>query len=535
MGPAAVLSAGLETKAAILRFCRQAMKKAKLRNWKACERLTSQLPTNTTCYSMRLYFKTGSLLCFLLIAFCQMAYSQAALVSFDGLGIQDPPPQFATITSINISGNKRTRPEVILRELDFKEGDTILLSALAERITNNELKLMNTGLFLRARIWFDDWEGASNKVTLHVGVLEGMFIVPFPILELADRNFNVWWETYNHSLRRLNWGMRFLHANLTGRKDPLKAVVQLGFTKKFELIYTLPFFNKYKTLGANINWLHTREKEIGYTTENNMLMFYRGDEILLKRFRLGLGLRLRPRLDSYHSLDISWHRNEVARTVINEYNPAFFSNGTTQNFATVNYEYTYDKRDIKPYPMSGYFFKTQAKAQGLGLSNDINTLELTATFLQYFRLAPRWSVELGVRGKTEFFRNRIPYNNSVALGYLYDYIRGYEFYVVDGTDYAWQRSTLRFGILDRTFDLSKYMPYEAYKIVPLKVFLAFHNELAYVNNPWYKAGNDMSNRLLWGLSLGLDFQLSYNTVFSFELSRNHLDEYGFYLHWNLAF
>ncbi|MAT55310.1 MAG: hypothetical protein CMN32_12590 [Saprospirales bacterium] len=483
---------------------------------------------------MRFFFRTV-LLTGLLWGVVNCVNAQMALVSFDALHPAAAVPQYATISSINITGNKRTRPEIILRELDFKEGDTIALSELAERIERNELNLMNTGLFLQANIWYDGWEGATNNISLHVGVLEGMFIVPFPILELADRNFNVWWETYNHSLRRLNWGVRFLHANLTGRKDPLKAVVQMGFTKKFEIIYTLPFFNKYKTLGANINWLHTREKEIGYTTENDMLLFHRGDEILLKRFRLGLGLRLRPHYDAYHALDISWHRNEVASVVLNELNPEFFTKGTTQRFATVNYEFTYDKRDIKPYPLSGYFFETQVKAQGLGMSEDINTLELMVTYMQYFRLAPRWSIEMGVRGKTELLRNKVPYYNSVALGYYLDYIKGYEFYVIDGTDYAWQKSTLRFGLLDRSFDLSKYMPYEAFKLMPLKVYLALHNELAYVNNPWYGVGNPMANQLLWGLSLGLDFQLYYNKVFSIELSRNHLNEYGFYLHWSLAF
>lgn len=483
---------------------------------------------------MRLILKSGLFTCLLLLAGLRLP-GQMALVSFDALPPAVEAPQYVTITSIHITGNKRTRPEIILRELDFQEGDTIALSELAERIERNELKLMNTGLFLRANIWFDGWEGATNNVSLHVTVLEGMFIVPFPILELADRNFNVWWETYNHSLRRLNWGVRFLHANLTGRKDPLKAVVQMGFTKKFEIIYTLPFFNKYETLGANINWLHTREKEIGYTTDNNMLLFHRGEEILLKRFRLGLGLRLRPHYDAYHSLDITWHKNEVPKSVLNELNPDFFTNGTTQKFPSVKYEFTYDKRDIKPYPLSGYFFETQVKAQGLGLSQDINTLELMGTFVQYFRMAPRWSLELGLRGKAELLRNKVPYYNSVALGYLYDYIKGYEFYVIDGTDYAWQKSTLRFGLLDRNFDMSKYMPYEAFKQMPLKVYLALHNELAYVNNPWYGDGNSLSNHLLWGLSLGLDFQLYYNKVFSVELSRNHLNEYGIYLHWLLAF
>lgn len=445
------------------------------------------------------------------------------------------PPDYVTIDTITISGNKRTRAEVVLRELDLHPGDTIPLDELDWRIVRNEFKLMNTGLFTRAQIIFSHWEGRTNRIALHIELLESIFVTPFPILEIADRNFNVWWETYNHSLRRLNFGVRFHHTNLTGRKDPLKAVVQLGFTKKFELIYTLPFFNKYKTLGANINWLHTREKEIGYNTVDNTLLYYRGDEILLKRFRFGLGLRLRPQLDAYHNLNITWHRNETTSLILEEFNPDFFLSGTTQRFPAVHYEFIFDKRDIKPYPLNGFLFKADIKAQGLGLSPDINTVDVSALLLQYFEWGRRWSAELGIKGKAELLRNKVPYYNSAALGYLYDYVRGYEFYVIDGTDYAWQKTTLRYGLLDRTYDLSRYMPYEMFKVMPVKLYLSLHNEFAWVNNPWYGEGNDMANRLLWGLSLGLDIVMYYNKVFSLELSRNHLDEYGFYLHWSMAF
>ena len=162
------------------------------------------------------------------------------------------PLTHATIRHIYLEGNRRTKADIILRELDFKENDTISLVTLVNRLKKNEFNILNTGLFTAAEITYKEWTGANNEVGLLITVKESWYIFPFPILEMADRNFNVWWDTYDHSLRRLNYGVRFYHTNLTGRKDLLKAVVQQGFTKKYELIYTLPFINRRPSNNANL-------------------------------------------------------------------------------------------------------------------------------------------------------------------------------------------------------------------------------------------------------------------------------------------
>jgi outer membrane protein assembly factor BamA len=447
-----------------------------------------------------------------------------------------PELDYVTIKHIYIRGNRRTRPEIILRELDFAEGDTISLATLGHRIEQNQFKVLNTGLFTSARINFKEWEGATNFVGLEITVKEGLFIIPIPILELADRNFNVWWDTYNHALRRLNLGVRFYHTNFTGRKDVLKAVVQFGFTKKYELTYTLPYFNKHRNLGLNINFLHTREKEIGYTTSGNRLLYSRNsDSPLLQRFRAGAGLLFRRKLDVYHQLNLAFHQNIIHETVLPELNPDFFLTGLKQRYMALSYEFVLDKRDIKPYPLDGYYFAATAAKEGFGLRSDLNTLDLSATWFHYFPLAKRWSLELGAKGKTGLLRQKQPYYNSVALGYLLDNIRGYEYYVIDGLDYAWQKSSLRFELTNKTVSWGKRVPFEAFKEMPLKLYLSLHNEWGYVNNPFYKEGNSMSNRLLWGTSLGFDVVMYYNRVFSLEFSRNHVNEFGFFLHWAFAF
>lgn len=443
---------------------------------------------------------------------------------------------FATIHQIIIEGQRRTKVDIILRELDFGENDTIPLSMLPSRLAENELNILNTGLFTSAKITYKNWVGATNEVTLLITVKEGWYIFPFPILEMADRNFNVWWDTYDHSLRRLNYGVRFYHTNLTGRKDQLKAVFQLGFTKKYELIYTLPYVNHSKTLGLNVNFLHTREKEIAYTTAGDELLFSRDSEHpLLRRFRLGAGLQFRPRLDFTHRLRLTFHDNFVDEKVRSELNPDFFLGGLEQRYLTAAYQFEMDKRDIRPYPMHGFYLQATAERAGLFVSKNMDAMNLDATWQQFFSFGKKWSAGYVLRGKSGLRREKQPYYGSQALGYEPDFIRGYEYYVVDGLDFAYNKTLLRYQLLNRQVDWGPYMRLESFKLMPVKLYLVLHNELGYVNNPFYADGNPLANDLLWGTTLGVDLVLYYDKVFNFELSRNRLGEYGFYLHWTFSF
>jgi hypothetical protein len=73
---------------------------------------------------------------------------------------------------------------------------------------------------------------------------------------------------------------------------------------------------------------------------------------------------------------------------------------------------------------------------------------------------------------------------------------------------------------------------KAYKVVPLQVYLTLNNDLGYSNDPFYGEGNPLSNRLLWGYGLGLDFIVFNDKVARFEWNWNDLGTGGFYLNIN---
>ena len=74
------------------------------------------------------------------------------------------------------------------------------------------------------------------------------------------------------------------------------------------------------------------------------------------------------------------------------------------------------------------------------------------------------------------------------------------------------------------------MPLKSFQLFPLKIYLAFNNDLGYANDPYHAARNPQSNRPIWGYGLGLDFVAYYNKVAQLEWSTNDLGESGFFVH-----
>jgi len=72
------------------------------------------------------------------------------------------------------------------------------------------------------------------------------------------------------------------------------------------------------------------------------------------------------------------------------------------------------------------------------------------------------------------------------------------------------------------------MPVKQLKLLPLRLYISLHADLAYVENRQFYDSNPFTNRLIYGLGLSLDLVAYYNYVFSLEFSVNHTGETGIF-------
>lgn len=112
---------------------------------------------------------------------------------------------FIIVGRIVLQGNQITKDRIVLRELVFREGDTLSLNALGEKLKQSRQNLLNRSIFNFVEIdTLPSQEAGSRMVDVKIVLLERWYIWPMPILELADRNLNSWWETKD--MTRINAG-----------------------------------------------------------------------------------------------------------------------------------------------------------------------------------------------------------------------------------------------------------------------------------------------------------------------------------------
>ena len=131
-----------------------------------------------------------------------------------------------TVRSIFITGNKKTKELIILREVPFKSGDTYQLSELVKKFEIARKQLMNTALFHEVVVALKAFEG--NNVDIAIDLRERWYLFPIPYFKFVDRNINQWLVEQHAKLTRVNYGLKVLYNNATGRNDKLNVYMING-------------------------------------------------------------------------------------------------------------------------------------------------------------------------------------------------------------------------------------------------------------------------------------------------------------------
>ncbi|MFT7589063.1 MAG: outer membrane protein assembly factor BamA [Limisphaerales bacterium] len=395
-------------------------------------------------------------------------------------------------------------------------------------LKESRIRLWNTSLF--GEIQIKDSLKNSGSTAIIVELTERWYIFPAPVIELADRNFNTWWEEYDRDLSRINFGLNLISYNTTGNYDKLEGIVQYGFTPKVELLYKRPYINKSRRhgVGAFLSW--SSNKKIPYTTEENKELFFSADDYQLNRFRAYGQFFRRTGAWQMQAFELKYNRHSI-KDSLRILNSEFLGdNRSKQEFFTFSYIFTYNQVDNKAYPLKGFYTDITARKIGLGIFNDLNQWSVIAKHNQYISLP--WKSYIGLQAVGKFtYGKENPYFNLEGLGYCQDFVRGYELYVIEGQHYGFLKANLK----KKLFDFSIGNPLAkgtGFSRVPFSFYLKTYSDLGYVyDNTGF--GNGLANELLLGGGIGLDVVTFYDWVFRFEYSFNRLGENGLFLHWVL--
>lgn len=430
------------------------------------------------------------------------------------------------IRSVFVDCNKRTLDRIILRELAYKAGDKIAKENIQTTLQKEASKIFNTNLFVLAEVFY--FPVAEDTIDLIVAVTEKWYLYPIPYVELADRNFNEWWQQRGRDLDRLIYGIRFSQQNVRGRNEHLKLTFQLGFTRKFDLEYNIPYIDKKQTTGLNFRFLYDNNKNLAYGTANNQLMFVRSEEVLRSRFTADVAIFKRSQFYNTHFFELRYHHHQVADT-ITRLNPEYFLNGANrQRYFEIAYVFNRDLRDMANYPLKGRYLQITAVQKGLSSLDDLNLFDCKFIYARFLQLAKSLYFSTSWRGQM-IFPLRVPFSEMRGFGYSGTFVRGYDLYVVDGPRYGVWKNTLRWRIFANDHFLRDVIPMEQFKSIPVAVYLKTYADAGYIDNRFVSLENSrLTNRLLTGGGAGLDLVLYNSAVLRFEYSVNREGDRGFF-------
>jgi outer membrane protein assembly factor BamA len=440
-------------------------------------------------------------------------------------------PDYIIIKGISIEGNRKTKDRIILRELNILPGDTISSTEIEKMLLLSRNRIFNTGLFVSTHL---ELQGDSLNKTLFIRLKERFYTYPIPIFELADRNFNEWWQQRGHDIRRTNIGINFQQKNVRGRNETLKIKAQTGFTKKLEMAYFVPYLNKNQKTGLSFNISYSTNKQLAYKTSEHKLTYTEVDDInLRKRFATGLTLSHRNRFYQTHFLTLSFFYNTIADTIA-LLNPRYFLAGkTSQRYFSLKYTFVRDFRDFAFYPLKGSFLKLEAEKSGFWIFDDVDQINFNLEYDKFFKLSKKLFLAAGVKQKISFPYIQ-PYYNFRAMGYDRDYVSGYELYVIEGQHFSLGKLNLKYQLFSTNLRIDP-LPFKQFRTAPFAIYLKAYSDAGYVVDKTYNPENTMlANKFLLGGGLGLDFVTYYDLVLRVEYSINRMQQHGFFLHMKAA-
>ncbi|MEP7280204.1 MAG: POTRA domain-containing protein [Bacteroidota bacterium] len=437
-----------------------------------------------------------------------------------------PKPLPFVINEIFISGNKKTKAYTITRELPFKKGDTVYLAELVASFQRSKELLINTRLFNEVIVSLKGFHG--YRVDIQIDVQERWYIFPVPYFRPIDRNLAAWAEK-DYSLSRVNYGVKFLHSNFTGRNDRLRMWLITGYTRQIQLNYDQPAADKSLRHGYGFGLLYSALKEINISTNNNLQTFVSTEthghtgKYLFKQATATLNYFYRPALTTRHllRLGITYIRTDSAVAAIN---PKYLSNGVQQVFyPELSYTLEYQKVDYVAYVLRG--FMGDLNFTHRGINSSMNLSQFTGRFTNGWPLGRQFYFGLQGYGVLKLPLVQ-PYFNQRLFGYGDIYLRGLEKYVVDGVAGGMLRCTLRKHLYSFNINGGRLPTLQR---IPFAFYAKVFGDTGYAYNQVYYQ-NSLVNRMLYTAGAGIDIVSAYDFVFRCEYSFNQLGQPGLFFH-----
>ena len=427
------------------------------------------------------------------------------------------------VGNITLKGNRITKDNIILREVTFRKGDKLTLQDLNSQLLISKQQIYNTSLFVDDSVYIAEQKGPV--VNINIVLKERWYFFPLPYMKLIDRNFNQWWTQENHSLNRIDFGLKFMETNLTGRNDKLNVYLIDGYNQQISLRYDIPFVDKNLKHGLNIGMGLMRQRELNYATSSaNAQLFLKLDNGYAKSTkRIDVTYSYRPNQKVRHYFRAGYYTESIADSIY-KVNSLYFPDSLKYvGYFGFNYSFNYYNADYNAYPTRGYIFSANISKKGLDKINNQWMIDAHITYATH--LWKNGILVLDGAAAIKFPYNPYFYNQSLFGSGTFQ-LSGQEYNVVDGVSGLLAKTTIEQKLF--SYILKNPIHSKSHDKIPFSFYLNMFGNIGYCDNPFY--ATLLNNKLMYTYGVGLDIVSVYDLVFKISLAFNQLNVNGLYIH-----
>lgn len=432
------------------------------------------------------------------------------------------------VRKIFITGNKKTKEYIVLREMRLKPGDSIPVINLVNALEKDRQNIYNTTLFVEVTV--EPVLINAFEFDINVSVKERWYIFPLPEFQFVDGSFNKWLMHYKGDLTKVNYGLKFIHFNLTGRKDELRIHVLNGYTRTLSFNYRAPYANPALTNGFTVGGGYVQSRELAYKTNHeNDFIYYKRKHFVKNAWDVQLGYSIRKGIKKSHLFTVNYTHINIDDSIISaNYNTTYFNKPTSKvGYVDINYTLKYTDVNNVLYPLTGVSGSIGINKRGLGFSGGINSFAIDGEFNKYWSLGKKWYVSTQLQASVKLpFRQA--YINQQALGYGNNYVRGMEYKIIDGVAWAVSKFNLRRELFNFSIN-TIFKKSKTFNKVPFRIYAKTFADMGYSYN---KAAfvSRLNNKFLGSTGIGVDIVTFYDIQIRAEYSINQLGQKGLFLH-----
>lgn len=430
-----------------------------------------------------------------------------------------------TVTLINVTGNKRTKSHIVMRECQLVQGNIYRFADIKAKAERTRELLMNTALFVDVSV--TAVQLSQQQVHINIVVKERWYFFPLPYFKLVDRNINQWWVEHNRDLDRVNYGVKFTQYNFSGRNDKLNLWLINGYTQQISAGYDAPFIDKSLKHGMSFGFYYSQNREVSYKTEYNKQKFNGNvdNDFIRRRYGASFSYSYRPGVNTRHYFSISYDNEKVADTIL-KLNPNYFPSVKNKvGYPSFTYTLAYSNVDYLPYPKKGWTYSASFTKRGI--TSDMNLWQLGGSVTYTTPVLNKTYLHLQGAGTIMLPFNQ-PFYNKRIFGYGSIYMRGLEYYVADGVAAVIGRATLRREVLK--FTVKNLIKSKSHDRIPFTFYAKVFGDLGYVYDDKPQAPTFLNKKLLRTAGFGLDVVSIYDFVLKLEFSVNQFADKGLFVH-----